>query len=198
MARARSRARRARFASARAIAVSASAIRAAGSEDSAPGRTAGPRAPEQPARSATADAKSSAPVAASPPERRCGRAGRWTARPLRAGGSATKQPPLLEARVAVASHDDVIEEIDAEDPSSFEEAARDGQVLLARRGIPQRMVVREDDAGRGHGHGGQEHLARMDDARVQAADRDDLPPEDLLSGVQIDAHEVLPVHATDV
>src|SRR5512143_2346658 len=150
VASARSRIRRAPFASPAAIAVSACAIRAGASPGSA-GRVEVPRDPAQAAASAI---RTSAAGAAS---------GRR---------SATEQPPLLEARVALARDHDVVEEVDPEDSSGFEEAPRDREILLARRGISRGVVVRQNDARGRQGDGGQVDLARMDDARVQAPDRD--------------------------
>src|SRR6185503_18314350 len=93
----------------------------------------------------------------------------------RSTAPSSKEPPLLEARVRLARDHDVIEQLDSEEAPRFGDAAGDGQVFLAGRRIAGRMVVREDQARRGDGERGDEDLAGMDDARVQAPDGDDLP-----------------------
>ena len=56
----------------------------------------------------------------------------------------------------------------------------------------------EDQRGGLDGDGRLEHLARMDDRGVEAPDRDDLAPQDLIAGVQVEADEVLAVGCPDV
>jgi len=71
--------------------------------------------------------------------------------------------------------------IDAENSPGFHETARDREILLARRRVPGRMIMGQDQARGRDRDGGLVHLARMDDARVQAADGDDLAAEHLIS-----------------
>src|SRR5688572_3532266 len=174
---ARSSARRAALASPLAIAASASAM----------SRGTSPRAPPPP------PARVSDPRPAEHPPAARARVSPAANRALR-----TEQPPLLEARIAVARDDDVVEKIDPEDSPRFEEAPRDGQVLLARSRVAGRVVVRQHDARRGHGDRRKVDLARVHDARVQAPDRDDLAAQDLIPGIQVEADEVLAVHAADI
>src|SRR4029453_16105783 len=100
-------------------------------------------------------------------------------------GPSSQEPPLLEARVRVTSHHDMVEELDPEETSRFGDAPRDGQIFLARRRIARRVVVGEDQARRGDGERGNEDLARMDDARVQASDGEDFPAGALGAGIEI-------------
>ena len=68
---------------------------------------------------------------------------------------------------------------------------RDAEVLLARLGVAAGVVV-DQDHGRGRVQDGRlEHLARVHDGGVQAADRDHLAALHLVARVEQQHHEVL-------
>src|SRR5688500_18242779 len=92
----------------------------------------------------------------------------------------------------------MVQELDPEQPAGLLDATRDRVILLARSGIPGRMIVGQDQARRGECDRGHEHLPRMDEARVEAPDRYDLAPEDLIPGVEVEPHKVLPAGSADV
>src|SRR5258705_7212942 len=112
--------------------------------------------------------------------------------------SGVEELSLLKRGVGVAADDDVVEDVDAEDPAGLDEPARDGKVFLRRRGIPGGMVMRQDQRGSRDGDRRLVNLARMDDRGVEAPDRDDFPPKNLVAGIEVEADEVLAVGCPDV
>src|SRR5436309_14478735 len=93
--------------------------------------------------------------------------------------------PFLEARVRVLRDHDVVQDIDAEDTSRLDQTSGNGQVLLAGGRIAGRMIMREDQARRRDRNRGLIDLVRMNDARVQASDRDDLAAEHMVPRVEV-------------
>ena len=65
----------------------------------------------------------------------------------------------------------MIEDADPDQLSHLAQPPRDAEIFLARFGVAARVVVDQDDAGSRVQDGGSEHLARVDDRRVQASDR---------------------------
>src|SRR5882672_4312946 len=106
--------------------------------------------------------------------------------------------PLLEGRVCIPGDDDVIENIDADDPSSLEEPPGDGEVLFAGRRIARGMVMGKNQRGSRDGDRWLEYLPRMDDRGIEASDRDDLPTKDHVPTVEVEGHEVLAVGRADI
>src|SRR5438552_2728150 len=103
----------------------------------------------------------------------------------------SQETPRAEAHGAARGDDDMIEHADPDRLSDLRETTRDAEVLVARLGIAARMVVDQHDAGGGVEDGGAEDLARMDDRRVETADRDRLPALQLVARVEEQHDEVL-------
>ena len=93
-------------------------------------------------------------------------------------------PPFLEAEKAafVAKHQ-VIENLDAEEPASFDETPREFGVLAAGVRVAAGVIVEEDDPGGAAEDRGLEYLARMNERAVEAADGDDVHRGDAVPGV---------------
>src|SRR5439155_17837590 len=111
---------------------------------------------------------------------------------------AMKQLSFLEACVRIPRDHDVIQDVDAQDPPRLHEAAGDRQILLAGGRVSAWVIMREDQARGRDRDRGLIDLTRVDDARVQAPDGNDLAAKHLVPRVQIEADEVLPVGGANV
>ena len=107
--------------------------------------------------------------------------------PAPASGSSVHIPPLLHADVMVLPDDDVIEASDADDMARLDETLRHLDVFPARCRVPARMVMHGDETRRRQFERLAEHVARMDDRRVEPADEQRLPGDELVLRVQIQA-----------
>src|SRR5665213_1817972 len=85
---------------------------------------------------------------------------------------ASKHAHFLEADVAVVSHHDVIDELNAEERASSGQAASERDVVRTRRGIIRRMVMTDDHAGSIGEERSLEDVARLDDGSVECAPAD--------------------------
>ena len=84
----------------------------------------------------------------------------------------------------VLAEDDVIRNLDLEQLTSAHQITRDFDVRLTRRRVPARMLVRENDTGRGTGDRRAEHLQRRNETGIQTAEGDQIVTEDAFAGVE--------------
>ena len=75
------------------------------------------------------------------------------------------------------AHDDVVEDPDAEERARPSEPAEHLMIGPARRGIPARMVVRDDETCRVGQDRRLEHFARVHGRGVERAYRHDVEPK---------------------
>src|SRR5713101_230489 len=79
---------------------------------------------------------------------------------LRSDGSQESAFGERREGVGTVADDDVVEDVDIEDPRALDELTRHPDVLTARRGIPARMIVEQDQRRRAVPHGRPENLTR--------------------------------------
>ena len=84
---------------------------------------------------------------------------------------------FLEAVVPHVRQDDVIDHVDSHQDPGRRQPARQLDVVLARLRISGRVIVKQHERRRAGGRRRAEHLARMDDAGIERADRQHERPE---------------------
>ena len=85
----------------------------------------------------------------------------------------------------------MVEDVDSQELSSFNQLFRDQDVLPAGAWVPGGVVMDHDDGGRGLQQGRFEYLPRVHDARVQAAYGHGFFLQDLIFRVQVQGYESL-------
>ena len=111
--------------------------------------------------------------------------------PLRRAATLQSRAVLLETVVAGISQHHVVQHVDAHDGAGLHQARRQGHVVLARRGIPRRMVVKHDYRGRAARGSHPEHLPRMRQRLVQRADRQQRREQHAVTRIELHDAELL-------
>ena len=108
-----------------------------------------------------------------PPRAACRPRPRSRSRSRRCGSRRSQDAPLLQAHVAARAEHEVVEHLDAHERAGRGQPPREREVLGRGLGVARGVVVEEDERGRARDDRLLEDLARVDEARGQAADRDD-------------------------
>lgn len=85
----------------------------------------------------------------------------------------------------VLPDDDVVKTSDADDVAGLDETLRHLDVFPARGRVPARMVMDGDETRRRQFERLAEDVARMDNRRVEPADEQRLPGDELVLRIQI-------------
>jgi methyl-accepting chemotaxis protein len=96
-----------------------------------------------------------------------------------------------EAVEALRAQDQVVQEADPQEFASFAQSLCHRFVLTAGPGVAARMVVRDEQRGGREGDRGPEDLARMHEARLEAADADQPRADHAMLGVEQKRVELL-------
>ena len=97
----------------------------------------------------------------------------------------------------VLPDDDVIEASDADDMARLDETLRHLDVFPTRCRVPARMVMHGDETRRRQFERLAEHVARMDDRRIEPADEQRLAGDQLVLRVQIQANEMFLIQQSE-
>ena len=87
------------------------------------------------------------------------------------------EPPIV-------SDDDVLDDLHADDLANLRQVAREREIGVARRRIPARMIVQQDDGRRRGQDGRLEHFARVHEAGRQRALGDHHVAQQAVLGVE--------------
>lgn len=87
----------------------------------------------------------------------------------------------------VLPDDDVVKTSDADDMTSLNKTLRHFDVFPARGRVPARMVMDGDETSSRQLERLAEHVARMDNRRIEPTDEQRLPGDELVLRVQIQA-----------
>lgn len=95
-----------------------------------------------------------------------------------------EQPRPLKAEEGVVSGDNMVEHVDANNPPYLGEALSEFNIVFGGGRVTGGVVVGHNDRSGAGGDSFLKDLARMDDARVQAADGNLADLDKLIAGVQ--------------